>query len=285
MLWAWVVVFVLFCAPPAWLIRRDRVRARARGRDVVDELRLGLFETALLTGGPARAVDAVVVDLVERGALEVNDTNRISVTAIPEGATAVQRSILAVAMDTAARLPAVRAFVTSEHETVFERGCDLLRDNGLLHTQSGGNGKVLYGYPTAASAVGTALVMGVVQLTGEDWLIDAKGLWFALACTLLFVTTWTLLFIRYGALSSDPRGPLGRACSKVLADRAADNPDLAPWTAVHGLPTSPTTDFRARLRGHATPGAWKMRKPPSTVTDVDEDVRKLAERLALRDRG
>ncbi|GAA3059681.1 TIGR04222 domain-containing membrane protein [Actinokineospora globicatena] len=236
MIWSWLVLFVAAMAAPVWVVVRDY--RRARDASLVAGFAGDLVDVALLRGGVARVADAVVVDLVDRGALTVTDTNCLVPGVEPAATTPMEQVILDFACSRTVRLRAVRDEVADKCADEFKKRTTRLRRKGLLVAESGSGLAFLILHSFLVYTSGAQFMYWI------DGIFVAEPLWLWDGPTgrawVLLLVLWAVPFAvvtwHRGFLREDIRTPLGRAIIDRLVRTAPES--LGTWVAVHGLATT-----------------------------------------------
>lgn len=256
-LWATVGVSVVgICAGIAiWLISRIPQPEDARAE--LDR-GLGLIEIAMISGGTGRAVDAQVVDLVERGLL-CADGGRLSVSGLsaPEGdyVNAITLSAVAEGADS---LDSLRGGVGE-----FGRFTTLLRLTRRRLIISPDRVEVapaMLWAPTMAVlflyAIGGMLSQGTAVPELPRWVAPIVSIGACVVVPLVQLWLWCL---QPGYRGPDPRSRLGHDVIDQLAAAVGPGTSQAQRVAVGGFAAMTDPALRQAIMGTASDSRWDAR--------------------------
>ncbi|OLR91978.1 TIGR04222 domain-containing membrane protein [Actinokineospora bangkokensis] len=242
----WVSAFALVVVGPLLLHAYDHSRARALGLRVALGDEWSPFSAGLLTGGPRRAVDAVITGLVERGVLAARAGVLTRVTA-GRSLWGLERAVVE-SVGRGARLSDLRLSAVLADKRPFLVVYGTFQERGLV--VAGGWRRF------AGTAVWSVLLCGgavalLVVLSGVDTI---GGVGPAAGLLALLVVPVVLLALRPGRLGDDPRTALGHAVSRNLVERATTS--LADTVGVGGLAALPDADLVLAILDVEPDGTW-----------------------------
>ncbi|MEV0676020.1 TIGR04222 domain-containing membrane protein [Actinosynnema sp. NPDC050436] len=234
-----------------------RVGARAPGETA---LPWSVLDLALLTGGPARAVDALLVGLVESGAARAE--GGWVARAAGQARDAESAAVLGELPETWENLTNVRDRVAANRAKLFlTRADDLVRRGFLARSRQ----RVSLKWMCYGLLAPFVLEIGFIAVTGPH-----PG--HSVAPLLVFqgtamVVAWVLSAVRPGGWRGyRPWTALGRACAGTLADRlAVPGASQAVLTACGGLSAMTDEAMREAVRGRAPDGSWRRPLIPGTA--------------------
>lgn len=244
----------------------DRRPNLDRAREVVAASNFDLVKTALLSGGVARAVDAHVVDLVERGKA-LADGGKLTVT--DEVSADLDRP-----RETTAEFPDADAMTLVSVRRCGRDGIDGIRrdalklflrgslyrmaQEGLLVTPLGRQWQpMIVAGPTLAGVFFCSIAMMQAGWEEEVENSAALSVFLWLPVTLAAAAIWAR---RPGLSGPDPRTALGRDVVMVLrADLPADATQ-AQRVAVGGFAAMTDDGLRRAIQGHAADSRWNVRR-------------------------
>ncbi|MGX7828625.1 TIGR04222 domain-containing membrane protein [Actinokineospora sp. 24-640] len=228
----WGVLVVMVAAP----VVADHVRARGRSVGQA-EAEWDSVTAGLLFGGPGRAVDAAITDMVAQGSLVPNERGnlRAAPNASARPGDPVTQAVLRATRVIPTPVAKLREIVVKNLEGHLRKRYTHLRDAGLVWKNGAwaAVAPVVYSVTCVITAfLVTMVVSGVTTDYLDTHLVTAgPWSWVAVLAGLGFAAAVTLG--RDGVSSPDPRTTLGHACGRLLVRRAADKPGLV--VAVLGL--------------------------------------------------
>ncbi|WP_146108076.1 hypothetical protein [Actinokineospora auranticolor] len=250
-----------------------------RPPEAVARLNLRVADRGLLCGGPGRAVEAVVADLLDRDVLVLDD-GHLRPTGTPGERTGLARMITETLAVTPMPLAELRDHVVGERAKHLTGRFRQLGVDGLVHAKRERLAQVGWG-GLAFLQLGAVIVLsstGSRLRDDDDVSIFQQGGAALLAALVLLVVPWALLGVRTARRLRDPRTALGHACSREVARRAGETLDLGSRVAAYGL-AQPDAASRALL-GDAVPAAWRVPRPRDRP-DRDGHVGALTRQLLL----
>ncbi|PWW59543.1 TIGR04222 domain-containing membrane protein [Actinokineospora spheciospongiae] len=208
--WAWAGAFALVVAVPLLLHAHDRSRAAQHGDRIAAGDEWSAFSVGLLTGGPRRAVDTVIVGLLERGVLRARG-GVISRAGRGGTLSGMERAVVD-SVGRGVRLSSLRLAAVLVEKRPFLVVYRTFQERGLV---VGGGWRRHW-----------AILQWAVLLCGTSvavlYLVDRRaldGTFAAVGVAGLFAVPVVLLAARRGRLGSDPRTALGHAVSRRLRER------------------------------------------------------------------
>jgi uncharacterized protein (TIGR04222 family) len=255
-------------ATPIVLRARERRIDPAVVRDTLARLDPAPAEMGMLAGGPARMVDAIVVDLVERGAATAED----GVLSVP------REDVAGVVLRDLAILGAVQAAGAGGITAVRDEAAQLSSVfQGTYHGR-GFDGLVVRPLRRTWEPAGVALTtLGVIALVTYAMIVAADGhddvaIAVAVAGWLpVTILAAVLTTRRRGYRGPDPRTALGVACTELALRELDVRASQASRVALGGFEAMTDRVLRIGVQSRAVSGAW-----PASRTQTARAVDRFA---------
>jgi uncharacterized protein (TIGR04222 family) len=257
---SWWILYGLAAAVPLGLLAASLVLVR---EDLEHSVwigvdQLGLCGLALLAGGPARAVDALLIDMIEKEQVTVHDG---VLTHTPVSGEPVRLSLTpefvirnAIAAAGSARLAELRESACSINFVFELRFRELVQDGLAI-------GYLRRRFVPAGWAVGTfvpvfAVAMGMTARDqGTRWAVSDLVAWL-LSFALMALALGVVLH-RPGYGGSDPGSATGRAVLRRLRSEVDSTTSQAVRVALGGFAAMSQPEMRADVQGGAPDRGWR----------------------------
>ncbi|WP_424188187.1 TIGR04222 domain-containing membrane protein [Actinokineospora sp. G85] len=252
--WGWVSAFTVVLAGALGARWHERSQASLRATRIAAGDEWAPLSMGLLTGGPRRAVDTVIVGLVDRGVLaaQAGVLTRAGAT----GTLSEPERTVVEAVGQGARLPALRLDTAVAEKSLLSLIYQTFRVRGLVVTPGWRRHLAAIAGTLALSGLGAALLI----LFGSPTTGPVPALGFA--C--LVAIPAAALATRRGHWGHDPRTALGHRVSALLALRPSLA--LADTVGAQGITAIPDEALRAAILDTEPEGTWH----PSTRSAAND---------------
>ncbi|WP_156754891.1 DUF2207 domain-containing protein [Actinokineospora pegani] len=252
--WGWVSAFTVVLAGALGARRHERAQAALRAARIAAGDEWAPLSMGLLTGGPRRAVDTVIVGLVDRGVLAARAgvLTRVGGT----GTLSAPERTVVNSVGQGARLSRLRLDTAVAEKNLLALVYQTFRVRGLVVAPGWRRHLGTIAGTLALSGIGAALVILLRSPTTGP----APALGFA--C--LVAVPAAVLATRRERWGHDPRTALGHRVSELLALHPP--PTLADAVGARGITAIPDEALRAAILDVEPDGTWH----PSTRSAAND---------------